>query len=148
MTETGHPRGVAIRLPAQESEHQTVAAFVGPVVWETAARFLPKDDDELNTALCAGRFGRVVFSRLDSLFEMIWKEQADLDRWRSAGVEIELASPPDGGTQWRPLIADLYESYSDWRSAQRKRQIVAAIILSAAALLAMAALFFFIPPAK
>lgn len=125
-----------------------MAAYVGPVAWETATKFLPKDDDELNAGLCAGRFARVVFGSLDSLFEMIWKEQADLEQWRTAGVEIELASPPEGGTQWRPLAANVYKSYSDWRSAQRRRQIVAAIILSAAALMAMAVLFSFIPPAK
>ncbi|HKQ47707.1 MAG TPA: hypothetical protein VJZ71_06545 [Phycisphaerae bacterium] len=148
MSEKASTSGVAIRLPAQESEHQAIAVFVGPVAWETATRFLPKDDDELNAWLCAGRFVRVVFADLNSLLEMIWKEQADLEKWRSAGVEIELAAPPEGGMQWRPLAANIYKSYSEWRSLQRKRQIVAAIVLSAAALLAMAALFFCIPPAK
>jgi hypothetical protein len=148
MSQHVSPSALAIRLPARESEHSALAAFVGPVAWETAAKFLPKDDDELNAKLSAGAYTRVIFENLDSLYEMIWKEQADLDRWRSVGVEIDLASPPEGGTQWRPLVSDLSHCYLNWRSAQRKRQIVAAIILSATALLAMAVLFFMIPSVR
>lgn len=112
-------------------------------------RFLPKDDDELNDALCVGRFDRVVFADLADLMEAVWKGEAQLERWAAAGVRIEVACPPTQEPDaWRNVIDATYDSLCRWRKRERRRQSIAAAILSAIALIAMGVLFFLIPPPR
>lgn len=98
-----------------------------------------KDDDELNSALSAGRFATVLFADLDSLWEMVWKNHADLDRWDAAGVKIELARAPRE-ENWRNLVRDAHASFQRHRAKQSRRQTIAATILSLVAVASLAAL--------
>jgi len=149
MSDSDSTHSCAIRLPAHKTEQQKLEVALGSPAWAVAAKLLPKDDDELNAELCAGKFKQVVFADLDSLLEMMWKGEVDLDRWQSAGVHVDLVSPPSGPTNgWHEMARTVHRSYTRWRGEQRRRQIVAAVILSAVALLAMAALFLLIPPTR
>jgi len=103
------------------------------------AWFEIKDDDELNSELSAGRFATVLFADLDALWEMVWKNHADLDRWDAAGVKIELARPPSA-SEWQALIRDAHASLSRHRAKQSRRQTIAATILSLVAVASLAAL--------
>lgn len=149
MNHSGSTKSCAVRLPPRSGEERTMEAALGPDTWSASTKFLPKDDDELNSALCAGRFQRVVFADLDSLLEMLWKDEFEPAKWMDAGVHVELLSPPPGAKQsWHETVLEAHRSLSRWRAQQRKRQIVAAVLLSAVALAAMAVLFWLIPPAK
>jgi hypothetical protein len=122
---------------------------LGRDTWSTAAMFQPKDDDDLNRDLCAGRFRSVIFADLDSLLEMLWKDELDLERWQTAGARIDVVTPPIGPPEgWRELVREVQASLVRWKRRQRKRQIIAALILNAIALLAMAAIFGLIPLAR
>lgn len=114
-----------------------------------AEYFLPKDDDEMNTALAAGRFRHAAFLNLDALWEAVWKGEADLDAWEAAGVEIHVVEPPAADRDaWRGCVRETYRSLKKWRTANRRRQIVAAVVLSLLALAAMAALLSITPPVR
>jgi hypothetical protein len=139
----------AARVSHDASQSAALDAYLARTGSAGAERFLPKDDDDLNHALCERRFDRVVFADLDALLEAIWKGEAELDRWNEAGIQIDLVCPPTRDEDaWRPFASITYDSLVRWRKAQRRRQIVAGTILSAIALAAMAVLFCLIPPAR
>lgn len=103
----------------------------------------------MNNALAAGRYKRAAFANLNALLEAIWKGEAQLDEWKSAGVEIILACPPTSDADvWRNMVMDTFLSLKKWRTAKRRRQIVAGAILSVIALAAMAVLLSFVPPVR
>ncbi|QDV90999.1 hypothetical protein RAS2_20880 [Phycisphaerae bacterium RAS2] len=103
------------------------------------AWFEIKDDDELNSELSTGRFATVLFADLDALWEMVWKNHADMDRWDAAGVKIELARSPSA-SEWQALIRDAHASLLRHRAKQSRRQTIAATILSLVAVASLAAL--------
>lgn len=149
MSEPGSTSICAVRLPASRIEQQKMEDAIGSAAWAASTKFLPKDDDELNAELCTGRFKRVVLADLDSLLEMMWKDEVDVERWTNAGVHVDLVSPPGGSTEhWHEIVRNVHRSLTRWRGEQRRRQIVAAVLLSAVGLAAMAVLFWLIPPAK
>lgn len=149
MNHSGSKDSCAVRLPAGSVEERRMEASLGHETWAAATKFLPKDDDELNAALCAGRFQRVVFADLNSLLEMMWKDELEPEKWTLAGVHVDLVSPPPGTEEsWHETVREAHRSLSRWRAQQHKRQIVAAVLLSALALAAMAVLFWLIPPTK
>lgn len=98
-----------------------------------------KDDDELNGELSAGRFTSVLFADLGALWEMIWKNHADLDRWDAAGVRIELARSSNA-SDWQSLVREAHASLQRHRVKQSRRQTIAATILSLVAIASLAAL--------
>lgn len=137
----------AVRMSNDAHKNAALDAHLAGIGVAEAARFRPKDDDDLNQALCAGRYKRVVFLDIDALFEAVWKDLADLDRWEQAGVRIELVSAPVGdGESWRKTVAAVHAGLIRWRRADRRRQIVVAVILSALALAAVGALLWLVPP--
>lgn len=137
----------AVRMPREPKDAAVLENYLTQHGIKDAVRYLPKDDDELNQALCAGRHRCVIFLDLAALFEPVWKELAELDRWRAAGVEIELARPPEGDAgAWRASVAEVCASLTLWRRAERRRKIVAATLLSALAIASVAALLWLVPP--
>ncbi len=140
---------VTVRAGHDRESTAVLDAYLSARGLATARRFEPKDDDDLNDALCAGEFDRVVFANLDALFQTVWTGHGELDRWKSAGVRIELASPPDGEPNgWRATVDATYQSHARWRRNRRRGQIIAACILSVLAIAAIAVLFLVIPPAQ
>lgn len=138
----------AVRRPECPEAEQIVREFLAQNGAWQAKHFLPKDDDEMNTAMMAGEFDRAVFANLDELLEAIWKGEAQVDAWEASGARIELARPPlADDAQWRSMLGEMYLSLRKWRKLQRRRQIIAAIILSCLALASMAVLFLLIPRA-
>jgi hypothetical protein len=136
----------AARCPTDPDRRGRLDAFLDGLGVTQIERFQPKDDDELNGALCEGRYDHVVFADLDGLFEAVWKGQASLERWRDAGVKIEVACPPTPDeAAWRAVVEATYESLFRWRQSERRRQTVAACVLTALALAALAVLFFLVP---
>ena len=132
----------AVRLPAQAAEKAALDAYLrAHEGWQTTT-FAPKDDDELNIALAEGQFETVLFASLPNLLECVWKGHAEPDRWASAGVRIELATPPDSAETWRTHFQAVYASLAEWRRQERRRQIIAACILSATALIAVGVFLF------
>ncbi|HWL95672.1 MAG TPA: hypothetical protein VNT79_19295 [Phycisphaerae bacterium] len=107
--------------------------------------FQPKDTDDLNDALCAGRFDRVLFWSTDDLLEAIWNNDADLDAWKRAGVEIEILSRAPGQAEnlANAHVVDLqavWAGLEKWREERRGAKIIAATVLCVLAILSMALL--------
>jgi hypothetical protein len=141
------PANCAVRSAANDDEARALEGYFDSHPSTGVVHFAPKDADALDDDLCAGRFQRVVFVRLDALLSAIWTGHAHLDRWIAAGVQIELADPPsDAEPSWLEFIKAMYDSLARWRQKQRRRQIFAAIILSCLALAALAVLFLLAPP--
>lgn len=138
----------AVRTPASPDGELMVREFLSQNPGWQAKHFLPKDDDEMNTAMMAGEFDRAVFANLGEVLEAVWKGEAQIDAWEASGARIELASPPlADDAQWRSMLGEMYLSLRKWRTVQRRRQIIAAIILSCLALASMAVLFLLVPRA-
>lgn len=139
----------AFRTPADSHEREVLASYLGEADSKMLVEFAPKDDDELDAELCAGRLRRVVFPNVGALLTMIWKDQARLDCWIEAGVRIELAEPPPGhADSWQPFVLAAYRSLSAWRRAERRRKIIAGIVLSILALAAASILFWLVSPVR
>ncbi len=151
MTQTPNkgapPASCAVRSAANDDEARALERYFDRHPSTEVVHFAPKDADALDDDLCAGRFPRVVFARLDALLTAIWTGHAHLDQWIAAGVQIELADPPsDANPPWLEFVTTTYDSLARWRRKQRRREIIAAIILSILALAALAVLFLLAPP--
>ncbi len=139
----------AIRMASGPEQDEAISKYLTENASIGFERFLPKDDDELNAALCAGKYERAVFGDLDALMSAVWKGQAEWDRWKAAGVQIELIQPPvEAPTAWPAVVEAVYRSLAGWRARQRRRQIIAGFILSVLAIAAVAALFWSVPPPR
>jgi hypothetical protein len=139
--------GIAVRVPDDAAKHQAITGYLQSRGLDTAKHFAEKDDDELNAAVIAGEFKRVIFTDLNDLLVTIWKGETQWDRWRSAGTEVTLVNSPPAA-DWLNVVDETYASLNAWRSARRRRQIIAAVILSIVALAAMAVLFYLLPPPR
>jgi hypothetical protein len=134
----------AARVPEDAAGRQRVDDCLSRLGVSDVVRSMPKDDDELNTSLCQGRFRRVVFADLDAVLSMLWKGHGNLDRWLAAGVRIELADPPkDCEREWLTPLVLTAESLSRWKKREYRRKTLAAALLSFLALLAAALLLLF-----
>lgn len=138
----------AMRAGRDSAEDGVLSAFLAERGATQVARFAPKDDEDLNDALCTGRHDRVVFANWDALAEALCKGCGRLDRWQAAGVRVAIAEPPteDAVAAFPPLL-EVQQGLDRWRAAQRRAKIVAAAILTAVALAALAVLFCWVPSA-
>ena len=66
------PATCAVRQPTTEQERRDLAAYLEAERLTDVVKFSATDDDDLDEALCAGRFERVVFAGLDALLTGIW----------------------------------------------------------------------------
>ncbi len=138
----------AVRSGETEAERRAIDAHLAERGLSDATRFLPKDDDDLADALREKQFDCVVFADFEALLSMIWKGEAEMGRWHTLGVRVELATALEGdGGDWPALARQMSASLDRWRARQHKRQVIAALILSVIALIAVAALLYVIPPA-
>ena len=152
MTEVGahegRPERSAVRRATDPREAEALSRYLVQHGVTNAVEFSEIDDDELDEALCAGDFQRVVFINLDALLTGVWQGHGRIDRWRAAGVEIEIAEPPGlDSSVTQGILLEMARSLGKWRQRQRRRQIIAAVVLSAVALICLAALFLLVPPA-
>jgi hypothetical protein len=140
----------AIRTASNGVEQRVLAAWLEREKPAAVVEFAPRNDEDLDAELSAGRIPCVVFADLNALLTMVWKSQAHVDRWIVAGVRIEFAQPPQDGNrpQLPSLLAAVCDSHSRWRGAQRVRSIVAGVFLSVLALAAAALLLWIVPPGK
>ncbi len=108
----GAPRThCAVRSAANDDEARALNRYFNSHPSTGVVYFAPKDADALDDDLCAGRFQRVVFARLDALLTAIWTGHAHLDRWIAAGVQIELADPPSEAIpSWLEFVTATYAS--------------------------------------
>ena len=148
MNEPERENRCAVRLPVGKADLISLDRYLEHLGLSDAARFLPKDDDDLDTAICAGRFDRVVFSSLDDLLTTIWNGDARIDQWREMGIKVDIAAGDAANGTGFEHICEMYASLEQWRARRRRRQIIASVILSTVALLAMAVLFYLVPPAR
>ncbi len=149
--------GCAVRTASIDDQRLALSAYLDRQDCSEAVEFAPKDDDELDAALCAGGFDRVVFADLDALLTMVWKGHGQVDRWNAVGVRIELATPPtppaspapttDAHDDCARFVGVMYDSLARWRKQRRRGQVIAAVVLSALALLALTLLFCLVPVA-
>ncbi len=138
----------AMRTGRDSAEDGALSAYLADRGVTQVARFAPKDDEDLDDALCAGRYRRVLFANWDALTEALCKGCGRLDRWQAAGVRIALAEPPteDAAAAFPPLL-EVQRGLDRWRAAQRHAKIVAAAILTAVALAVLSVLFCWVPSA-
>jgi hypothetical protein len=138
----------AVRSGETETQRRAIDAHLADHGLSDATHFLPKDDDDLADALREKRFDCVVFADFDALLSMIWKGDAEMQRWRTLGIRVELATALGGEPEdWQALTRRMSASLDRWRARHRRRQVIAALVLSMIALLAVAALLYVIPPA-
>jgi hypothetical protein len=138
----------AIRTASNGSEERALAAYAARMEPRTFVRFEPRNDEDLDADLCAGRYSGVLFADLNALLTMVWQSHAQVERWIDAGVRIELAKPPGGGSNgsWPPVVVAVCDSLIRWRRTQRTRKLIAAVLFSALALVAAAVLLWLVPP--
>ncbi len=140
---------VAVRLAADLDRSANLERHLAGMAADEIVRFDPKDADEMNDALNAGRFDRAVFERMEDLLDAIWDERADIARWRRWGVRIDFVSPPCADSHECQQIVDLVSTgFCEWRRRRLRRQVIVACVLSALAVLAIGVLFQLIPPAR
>lgn len=111
-----------------------VRAWLARSAVADACWFAPRDLDDVAAGVADGRITAVVFPRLDDLLAALWGGRLPLDRWRRAGVRIELAVAPS--VDLPALLEPLGSSWHAHARRQRRRRIVAGLVLSAVALLA------------
>lgn len=139
----------AVRQPTTEQERRDLAAYLEAEHLTDVVKFSATDDDDLDEALCAGRFERVVFAGLDALLTGIWNDHAQIDQWLARGVRIDLAAGPAADPAApQAFVMAAYDSFTKWRRQQRRYQVAAAAVLSVLGLAAMAVLFFLVPVAR
>ena len=140
---------IAVRRGENDAESAALTSYVGSASSDEVEYFESKDDADLNDALCSGRFDRAVFLDLNALLTTIWSGYGKIDRWKDAGVTLELVQPPDGDADaWRATVDATFASHSRWCTRQRRNQIVAACVLSALALAAAIVLLVLVPPSR
>lgn len=136
----------AVRMPDCADDANTLENYLREQGVVNAARFAPKDDDELNDAVCSRRYQRVIFLKLDDLLDAIWTGHIEYNQWIALGVKIDLVLVPfPGPVDWPRWIEKTTHSLNHFRRRQKKRQTTAAVILSLLALAAIAALFYWLP---
>ena len=140
----------AVRTGGNAAEQRALAAYLARTGLPTVVEFTPRDDEDLDTELRAGRFRRVIFSDLNALLTMAWKSQAHVSQWIEAGVRIDLAESPTGESDgsWLPVLEATCDSFSRWKRGQRVRKLIAAAVMSVLALAAAAVLLWLVPPAR
>ena len=94
----------------------------------------PRDLDDVDQDVRAGRLAHVVFVRPDDLLDGIFHGEVDFDRWRATGTRVEFALAPDSTTD--QTIEPAWRSWQQWRRRHRRRQIIGGTILSAVAIAA------------
>lgn len=95
---------------------------------------LPRDVDEVDKALCAGRIQRVIFPALDDFLAALWDEPLTLDRWLAPEMRVEFAQP--SGPSDAARAATLMASWQRYQALRRRTRAVAGLVLSAAAIAA------------
>jgi hypothetical protein len=98
----------------------------------TAEWFPPEDMDDVDEAVTEGRFRRVIFPDLPTLFDAIWDQEMQFDQWLSAGTTVSFVDGPNG----EATAVVVFESWREWNQRRRRRQIVAGVILSVVAIVA------------
>ncbi len=130
-------------MPAQPNLMESFLSISGAT---QAVRFAPKDNDDLNSDLLAGRFDRVIFASREDLLEAIWDGDADLAGWKSRGVRIEVMAHEGHETTLTDLSEDddlprITAHYRNWRAARLRRKMAAAAAISTALIASLAAFF-------
>jgi hypothetical protein len=128
-----------VGLPADPAGDALRAYVASHVLGEAPTWFAPRDLNDLEDAIEAGRFERVVFATPGDFLEAVWNGEIRPAAWRKAGVRVEFAersAPGDDATRaW-----SLAERYEAWRARRRQAAIVSAVVLSAIAIAAAFAL--------
>jgi hypothetical protein len=124
----------------------------------TVERYAFRDLDDLDTDVCEGRVGRVIFARAEDLLAGVFNNEIKLGEWMAVGVRLDFlkeseqerteignkkpvpsvksSSTKDTGiVPWLACTAAAWERH---RVGYRRRQIVAGAILG---LIAVAAAF-------
>ncbi len=129
VCEPGSPDAAAIQTDLQ-------AASVADVAW-----FAPRDADDLDEQVRAGRVQRVIFARADDFLTALWDRQIDAAAWTEGRVTISFANNPDAPTDLTPAAAKAVAvAWRRWTSVNRRRRIVAGIVLTLIAILTAFAL--------
>ena len=117
--------------PATEPLRAYIAAHPATdVKW-----FAPRDLNDLEDAIEAGRFGRVLFAEPADFLEAVWSGDIKLQEWRIAGVRLEFAAPEHVGLPVDPIWR-LAERFEHWRAGRRRAKLVSCRVLSAIAIAA------------
>ncbi len=148
MSPTAGKTRCAACLPDSETDRRDLEQYLKDNGLTDAARFLPKDQDDLDVQICAGDFDRVVFLDLPDLLNMIWEHEPKIDQWVESGAGIELVrAKTDHYSDWLTLAHTVHDSLRGWRRRHRRRQIIAAVLLSLIALTSIAVLLWVVPRA-
>jgi hypothetical protein len=140
------PARCAIRHAGTGLRLDQIERFAASLGYDSTDCFAPRDDDQLDARVGAGRYDCVIFATVDDLLDTMWRGRVHLDRWREQGVRVELADP--GGARhadWRVWIDEIERSLAGYRAAQQKREVLAGVLLSVIALLAVAVLYWLNP---
>ncbi len=124
----GRRDAVAVVGVCDSPESAALCARVDARAPAEATWFAPRDLNDLEDAISAGRFGVVVFARPADFLEAVWSGDIRPALWRAAGVELEFAETEGGEWMWE--IAGRYEA---WRGRRRGAAMASCVVLSAVA---------------
>ncbi len=94
-----------------------------------AARYAPRDINDVERGIASGAIQHVVFATPTQLLELLWSAELDPDCWRRPELQIEFASAADPAAR-EGLPASLLAAWQQHRRRQRHARIVAGLILS------------------
>lgn len=127
--------------PARSDSAGTVAAVCdrkGPRATEmqaylaarglTARWHAPRDLDDVDTAVGAGRLGHVVFLGWSDLLDGIWSGEVTYANWLSAGVKVDFVDAPADTRD--ACLAAVSQAWDRYRRTQRRRHTIAGLVLS------------------
>jgi hypothetical protein len=149
VTNPASRTGTAVICERHGADAAAAQAFVDARGHRDVRWFAPRDLNDVEDAIEAGRIACVVFVRFEDFLTALWDEELAFERWLSAGVRVGFVHPPDVAPAGvvhadnealddadTALAAAVDANWRRWRRARRRRTIVAGLILSALALAA------------
>ncbi|HOA72663.1 MAG TPA: hypothetical protein PL151_16610 [Phycisphaerae bacterium] len=103
---------------------------------EPARWYAPRDLDDVDREVSAGRLRTAVFVNWRDLLEGIWHGEVTFSRWRAMRIDVQfLDSPGDDAGAQLEVVA---QAWADYQQSRRRRRAISGLILS---LIAVAAAF-------
>lgn len=107
-----------------------------------AARWVaPRDLDDVDRDVIAGRVQTVVFVRWQALLEGIWNGEVTFTRWQEMTAQVRFVESP--GTDGQAQLATISQAWTQHKRARRRSQAISGLILS---VIAIASAFVLIHP--
>lgn len=134
MNQNTGPAAIAVVGRADSPASEPQRAFLATRPDAATEWFAPRDLNDLEDAIEAGRFARVLFATPGDFLEAVWSGDIRPAEWRKAAVRVEFAAPVPNDVAAQ--VWAVVERYEAWHARRRRAAIVSALILSGIAIAA------------